>query len=96
MNQFPWSESGKELLKELQLRVDLAGGRERLARDIESEWKDTSKLIDKWEPYEVDILLKNKFDLDKVERLTGRSHCASTHKLRKIKEQIKLKQLLFK
>lgn len=35
--QYPWSDSGKQLLKELQIRIDIYGGREKLAAEIEKE-----------------------------------------------------------
>lgn len=95
MNQpHEWTESGRELLREIKLRIELNGGRDTLARDIEQEWK--SPVSNHWTPHEVAILLKNRHDYGLVSRATGRTETAVHNKLRQIKELTKLKQLLFK
>lgn len=93
VEQYPWSDSGRQLLKELQIRIDIYGGREKLARDIEAENK--RHVTNHWQPYEISVLLQNRFDFPKVERITGRSNHACESKLKQIKEKVKLRHQIF-
>ena len=83
-----------DLLKEILLRIQIYGGRDRLARDIESEWKRPAS--NHWQPNEVRILLTNIYDFEKVARMTGRTVAAVEAKNKQKREKNKLKQLLFK
>ena len=91
MNQH---EMQGKLLNEILIRIEIYGGRDRLARDIEEEWKRPAS--NHWQPHEVRVLLTNIYDYEKVSRLTGRTIAAVESKMKQIRERNKLKQLLFK
>lgn len=91
---YPWSESGKDLLKELQLRIDIYGGIEKVAEIIEYENRTGNNI--KWNDQETKILLDNQSNLCWVAIHLNRSYDAVKNRLDRVKKQQKLRQELFK
>lgn len=95
--QLPWTTEGKQLLNELLLRIQLAGGREKLAALIEIEsiktpkYKETHDLANNhkpWDTSEVEWLLRyHKSDsIREIAMTLKRSEVSIEHKILKMKK----------
>lgn len=95
MDKFEWSNSGFQLLSEINIRIESYGGRVALLKIIEKENPVVSNTNGKWTPREVKILIDNIGRPNAVSLLTGRTYVAVKDKQARVLYNIRRKKFLF-
>lgn len=88
------SDSLANLFDEFNLRIELSGGRLKLANDIQKEWDKSN--ADYWTMHEIWLLVNNVNDVDRLMSLTGKSAFAIENKVKILNNMTKNKKVILK
>ena len=94
-NKFDWSDSGLQLLSEINIRIESYGGRLEVLKLIEKENPIVNISSDRWTPKEVKIVIDNIGDPSRISLLTGRTYYSAKNKQARILYNIRRKKFLF-